>query len=158
MKMPLPFKIIAALYMIFSISSFFSHVNAEEERWKLTGKSKTDTCWYIDTETISRPSSDVVSLWVKSIPEKVDADIIELEDRTEEILKKIQARNFGDYEYTEALWELDCSKTMYRILYFCVYNKNGDIITTSLTPDAEWSFILFGSVGETIQETVCNKY
>lgn len=156
MKMSLPVKTMTAFFLVFFLSLLFSYANAEERMWKLIGKSRTDTCWYVDPETISQPS-DVVSVWVKSIPEKVDTDFLEVEERTEEILKKIQARNFGDYEFTEALWELDCSKTMYRILYFCAYNKNGDVITSSLTPDAEWLFILPESAGGTIKEAVCKR-
>lgn len=157
MKIAFSTMVITSLIQVSIIVSLSPNAKAGEERWELIGKSMTDTLWYIDTETISQPSDDVVSVWVKCIPEKADTDFSEREETTEEILKKIQTRNFGDYGYTEGLWELECSKTMYRILYFCVYNRTGEIVTSTLTPDAEWSFIIPESVGETLLEAVCKR-
>jgi hypothetical protein len=133
------------------------YANSEEERWKLAGKSRTDTLWYIDTESISYPSKDVVSVWVKTVPENTATGYVEGTESTDDILKKIQEKYFGDYKYTEGLWELDCARSMFRLLYFCVYSKGNKVITSPLTPDAEWSSIIHGSVGESIQEAVCKR-
>lgn len=150
-------KVPAALFLLSFIGLLSPYAESEEGRWELIGKSRTDTCWYIDTETISYSSRGIVSAWVKTVPDKATTDYGEDVERTEGILRKIQERYFGDYEYTEGLWELDCSKNMFRLLYFCAYNKKDEIITSSLTSDAEWSFIIPGSVGEIIQEAVCKK-
>lgn len=145
---------LSCLFFFFLSGLLFSDAFSEEGRWKLIGKSRTDSCWYVDAETLCRLSGDIVSLWVKTIPAKTDMDYSE-EDEPDVILKKIQARNFGDYEYTEGLWEVDCSKGMFRILYFCAYGKDGGVVTSLLTPDADWSFILPGSVGVTVRDAVC---
>ncbi len=147
-------KALSALSFIFLVVFLSSSAFSEEGRWKLIGKSRTDTHWYIDAETICHPLGDIISVWVKTIPEKIKTDYSQ-KDEPDIILKKIQARNFGDYEYTEALWELDCRKEMFRLLYFCAYNRDGGIISSVLTPDAEWSFILPGSIGETVRDAVC---
>lgn len=137
------------------VALFSSDARPEEARWKLIGKSETETQWYIDTETISRPTETSVSVWVKSIPDKLHADEPQDTESTETILKRIQERYFGDYDRTEALWELDCSREMFRLLYFCAYSKNGEALFSILTPDADWSFILPKSAGESVREAVC---
>lgn len=129
----------------------------EGARWELIGKSSSGTLWYIDTETLSRLPGDIVSVWLKTLPEKTDTDFSEGEEDIGLILKKIQARNFGDYEYTEGLWELDCSKAASRLLYFAAFDRQEKIITSSLTPDAAWSQIVHGSVSETMHETLCGR-
>ena len=121
------------------------------------GKSLSGTLWYVDTETVSRPAENIVAVWVKSIPDKTRSSSTEEEEKTEDILKRIQEKYFGEYEYTDGLWELDCSKSLFRLLSFCAYNKNGDILTSRTSPDAEWSFILPGSAGEALLGTVCTR-
>jgi hypothetical protein len=128
-----------------------------EGRWKLFGKSLTGTSWYMDTETVSRPSENVVAVWVKSVPDKTGTDQTEEPEETEAILKRIQGKYFGAYEYTEGLWELDCSKSLFRLLYFCAYEQNGDILVSRISPDAEWSFVLPGSAGEALAAVVCPR-
>jgi hypothetical protein len=148
-------KVLSALLLVFFLGFPLSPAEPEEGRWRLIGRSTTDTHWYIDTETITHPSKDIVSVWVKSIPDTSRSSGVEGSKEIENILKQIQERYFGDYEATEGLWELDCSKTTFRLLYFSAYNSNGDTITFLLSPDAEWSFIMPGSVGETVREAVC---
>ncbi len=135
----------------------FAAAASEEGRWELIGKSRTETLWYIDAENLSRPSSDVISVWLKTVPAKTDTDLLEGEESTEIILKKIQTRNFGGYEYTLGLWEIDCSKGIFRILYFAAFNKRDETIASSLTPDAEWSFTVSGSVSEVMHEKLCGR-
>ncbi len=152
------FPIIKSL--IFFMASFILlfpyYAESGEGRWKLIGKSVTETLWYTDDETVSHPAEHIVAVWVKSIPDKNRTGYTEEQEKPEVILKRIQERYFGNYEYTEGLWELDCSKSLFRLLYFCAYDKNGDILTSMVTPDAEWSFILPGSAGEALFEAVCN--
>ena len=143
--------------LTFSFVLLFSHyAGSEEGRWKLFGRSMTGTLWYMDTETVTRPAENIVAVWVKSVPDKTRTDATEEKEKTEAILKRIQEKYFGDYEYTDGLWELDCSKSLFRLLYFCAYNKGGDILTSRMSPDAEWSFVLPASAGEALLEAVCS--
>lgn len=144
-----PAVIILSLTLVFSAESMAS------ERWKFIGKSKTETLWFVDIESLSGLPASIISVWLKSIPARTDTDFLEGEESTEVILKKIQERNFGDYEYTEGLWELDCSRVLFRLLYFAAFNKRNVIIASSLTPEAEWSSIVHGGVSETMYETLC---
>lgn len=157
MKVSLPFNILAAALLVLLVGCASLATRGGEGEWKFIGKSRTGTSWYIERETASGASGDIITLWVKSIPEKVDAEYGEDEKNTETILKKIQQKYFGDYEYTEGLWELDCAKNMFRLLCFCAYSREDKIIASHLTPDAEWSYIIPGSVGETVQEAVCKR-
>lgn len=129
----------------------------EEESWKFIGKSKTGTRWYVGADTLTRPSENLVSVWVRSVPEPEKSPSVEPEDTesTEEILKRIQERYFGEYGYTEALLELDCSRDMFRLLFFCAYSGDNEVLSSTLTPDAEWSFIIPGSVGEVLRDSLC---
>ncbi len=134
-----------------------SRSHPEENRWKFIGKSGTETRWYIDIKSMSHPSHNLVSVWVRSVP---DPDwnysgTMEDGEGTEEILKRIQERYFGDYGHTEALWEIDCLMVSFRLLYFSAYRRDGEILFSTHTPDAEWSLIIPGSVGEIVPETVC---
>ncbi|HUO77562.1 MAG TPA: surface-adhesin E family protein [Thermodesulfovibrionales bacterium] len=150
-------RVLGTLLLICSMGLLPPYADPEEERWRLAGKSRTDTLWYIDTESISYPSKDVVSVWVRTVPDTTAAGYVEGTESTDDILKNIQGKYFGDYKYTEGLWELDCARSMFRLLYFSVYSKENKIITSPLTPDADWSYIIQGSVGETIQEAVCKR-
>ncbi|HAM49784.1 MAG TPA: hypothetical protein DCP92_03490 [Nitrospiraceae bacterium] len=148
-------KVLTALLLISIIALFPFLAHSEGGRWKLIGRSKTDTCWYIDTESLSFSSKNIASVWVRSIPEKQDTRYGEEDESTWDIMKDLQARYFGAYRYTEGLWELDCTRGMFRILYFVAYGEDGEIINSLLDTDAGWAFIVPGSVGETIQATLC---
>jgi len=157
MKALLTFNVLAAALLVFLLGCASLTTRSGTGEWKFIGKSRTGTSWYIDRETASGPSGDITTVWVKSVPEKANFEYEGEEESTEAILKKIQGKYFGDYEYTEGLWELDCARSMFRLLYFSIYNKENEIISSHLSPDAEWSYIIQGSVGETIQEVVCKR-
>jgi len=148
-------KILIALFLIALMGLFSSDAQSEEGRWKEVGKSRTDTKWYIDATSASRTSGNSISVWVRSIPDKSDAKDNGGEGHAWRIMKEIQAKYFGTYEFTDGLWELDCSRGMFRVLYFVAYDKNGQIITSLLTPDAHWEFIIPESAGESLQKGLC---
>jgi hypothetical protein len=155
MNDPLSLKFLTILLSVTFMGLLSFHAKAEEGRWKFIGESKTETRWYIDAETISYPSENVVSVWVKSVPDKTRADEQEGSEKTEEILKRIQERYFGGYDYTEALWEIHCSKAMFRLLYFRACGDGNKTLFSTLTPDSEWTYVMPGSVGETVRDAVC---
>jgi len=150
-------RIFAAFFVIsFLVLPFYdAQAQSEKGRWKEIGKSQTDTSWQIDTESLSYPSGNTVSVWVRSIPDKGITEYREGEEGAWGIMKEIQARNFRSYAWTEGLTELDCSNGMFRVLYFVAYDDRGMIITSSLSPDVSWSFIIPGSVGETLRKAFC---
>lgn len=150
------FCVVLIFVCLLSLSVESRSANAGEygERWKLAGVSRTDTLWYIDNETISA-SSGVFSFWVRSVPDNAGTVNEDKETPPKQVLKDIQERNFGDYEYTEALWEIDCTNDKFRILYFAAYGRNGEGLNSSLTPDAPWTTVIQGSASETLWETVC---
>ena len=143
------------LVPVFLFGLFTPDPAAADERWRLIGKSRTDTEWYIDDETIFSPDEDIVAAWLKSVPDKAAPAPRVGEEVAETILKDIQRRNFGEYEYTEALWEINCSQDMFRVIYFVAYDRNGETATSSLTPGAAWAPLIPGSVGETLRDAVC---
>jgi hypothetical protein len=129
-----------------------------EEEWREVGKSKTDTRWYIDNKTVCSSGEGIIAVWVKSLPDDAALSPAEGEESTEDILKDIQKRHFGEYDHTEALWEIDCSRCASRILYFIARDRKGGTVTSSLTPDAPWAPAVPGSVSETLQEDVCGRH
>jgi len=156
MKASLPLTIFAAALVALLVGCAPHTTRPGAGEWEFIGKSRTGTSWYIDRETSTGPAGDIITVWVKSIPEKVNTECEE-EESTETILKKIQGKYFGDYEYTEGLWELDCVRNMFRLLYFCVYNKENKIVSSHISPDADWSYIIQGSVGVTLRQAVCRR-
>lgn len=152
------FRIAASLMALlsFPLLLFLHDAEPGEKRWKLIGKSVTGTLWYVDNETITHPTEHIVAVWVKSVPDKNRAGYTGEKEETEVMLKRIQERYFGEYEFTEGLWELDCSKSLFRLLYFSAYDGNGRSIASMITPDAEWSCILPGSAGEAVSGALCN--
>jgi len=149
------FRCSTVLLAVTFVALFSPCAKSDEGRWKLIGKSETETRWYIDAETMTYPAENLVSVWVKSVPDNIRSEGAEDGERTGEILKRIQERYFGDYGYTEALWEIDCSGAMFRLLYFRAYATDNETLFSTLTPAAEWSFIIPGSVGETVSEAAC---
>ncbi len=149
------YRILLSLWLFIFFVFLSDPVHSEERNWRFIGTSKTETVWYIDIDNLDRLSGDIISVWLKTVPARTDADFVEGEENTESILKKIQARSFGDYEYTLGLWEMDCSKTVFRILYFAAYGKQDEVVASSLTTDAEWSSIVPGSVSETMYDRLC---
>jgi Surface-adhesin protein E len=129
-----------------------------EEEWRAVGQSKTDTRWYIDDRPVFSPDKEIVSVWVKSVPDNTFHSPAKAEQRIEAVLKDIQKRHFGEYDHTEALWELDCCRGTFRILYFIARDRQGGTVTCSLTPDAPWAPVIPGSVGETLQEELCGRH
>ena len=129
-----------------------------EEEWKAVGKSKTDTLWYINANPVFSSDKEIVSVWVKSVPDNTLPSPAEGDESIETILKDIQKRHFGEYDHTEALWEIDCCRCTFRILYFIARDRKGGTVTSSLTPDAPWAPVVPGSVGETLQEKVCGRH
>jgi hypothetical protein len=148
-------RLLTVLLVLFLVLLLCPYAKPEEGNWKLIGKSETGTLWYIDAGSIFHLSENLVSVWVKSVPDKVHAEEPAGKERTEEILKRIQEKYFGDYDHTEALWELDCSRALFRLLYFCAYDRDNETLFSAPTPDAAWSWIIPGSAGESVREAVC---
>lgn len=144
----------ALLYMLVSCASLPPHAGLYEGRWTLIGKSRTETRWYVDRGSMVRTPEGALCLWIKTVPEQPD-DITEEKEGTYGIFREIQERYFGDYGYTESLWEVDCSGPMYRVLYFGVHNRAGEVVVTTITPHAPWSHVLSGGVAEAVYETIC---
>jgi hypothetical protein len=129
-----------------------------EEAWRAVGKSKTDTRWYIDDKTVFPSGTGIVAAWIKSVPDNSFHPPGQAEESTEAVLRDIQKRHFGEYDHTEALWEIDCSRCMFRILYFIALDEKGGTVTSTLTPDARWAPVAPGSVSETLREDLCGKH
>lgn len=91
-----------------------------------------DSIWYYDKKNITRPTKNIVRVWVQVVYKE----------------ESIHSKN---------LFEVDCIEKKNRILSFTLYDKDGGV-KNSYTPQADklgWKFIVPGSVLEGVYETVC---
>lgn len=88
---------------------------------------------YIDTGSIAYPSINIVSLWVKIVPEK-DSEAF---TRVREFLRK-RGKDHRAYEYTGFLSEIDCMSKSHRKLSIIHYNKDKNIIYSANDANALW--------------------
>jgi hypothetical protein len=99
---------------------------------------------FYDAQGITRPSKDVVRVWVKS-------------DYTEKgVLDRV--KDFGKkYEYLNhaiVLWEINCAEKKLRRLSATNYDHIGNVINSS-SSQGEWAFIIPESISESLYKTVC---
>ncbi|OFO30076.1 hypothetical protein HMPREF3052_02825 [Neisseria sp. HMSC056A03] len=62
------------------------------------------------------------------------------------------------YNTTKRLEEMDCSGKRSRILTITLYSKSGNSIGSETASYAEWSYVIPGTVGESMYKFVCNGY
>lgn len=62
------------------------------------------------------------------------------------------------YDKAKMLEEMDCSGKRHRILTATVYSKSGKSIGSETASYAEWSYVIPGTVGESMYKFVCNGY
>ncbi len=62
------------------------------------------------------------------------------------------------YNTTKSLEEMDCSGGRRRILTITAYSKSGKSIVSDTSSYAEWSYVIPGTVGESMYKFVCNRY
>ncbi len=99
---------------------------------------------YYDAETITRPSKDIVRVWVKW--EYTYKGRIE-------IVKKLGDK-YENIDFTVALEEIKCSDRTKQNLSLDDYSKDGKTIF-STSAEYGWNYIVSGSAAEVLYGAVC---
>jgi hypothetical protein len=112
--------------------------------WKYYGTNE-DGSYYYDAETMTRPSKEMVRVWVQSA--YTDQGISHWVRRGGE-----EFQNLG---YTLVLTELNCVDRAVRSLQIVFYSKDAEVLTPINAK--EWELFAPDSMSEALYVAVCNK-
>jgi len=99
---------------------------------------------YFDEGNITRPSKNMVRVWVKSL--FTDKGVISMVGQL--------GRRYENLSHDTSLWEVNCSEKKWRFLTSTGYSKNGDVLSSS-GEEFEWRFIVPGTVSDLLLKEVC---
>ncbi len=113
--------------------------------WKLYGSSEKSLAYY-DTQSITRPSKNIVRVWVKiTYTEKGVMDTV-----------GSLGKKYEDLSHSIILREINCVEKMIHSLSGTYYDNGGGVIYTSSSPYLrEWVFIAPESLAESLYEEIC---
>jgi len=110
--------------------------------WKYYGTNE-DGSYFYDTESITRPSQNLVDVWVQSAYTQKSISHWVREG----------GESFQDLDFTLISLELNCVERSARYLQIVFYSKKGEIFSP-LNSD-EWHFIAPDSMIEGLHKEVC---
>jgi len=123
--------------------AIFGYTEVWGADWKLF-VTDTKTIGYFDAESITRPSKDIVKVWIRC--EYTDNGVT---GKVEELGKK-----YENTVETTALQEINCSDKKRRTLSLTHYSKKGKVLYTS-SHAGEWNDVIKKSIWEGLCEAVC---
>jgi hypothetical protein len=114
------------------------------EEWKYLEQTDEEAVSY-DTESVNRPSRDIVRVSVKTVfSEKgIDMHVKEFGER------------FKNLNHVKDLLEFNCAHKKTRVLQSTIYSKDGNILVSDTSSELEWRVIIPDSLGETLYKEVC---
>lgn len=94
----------------------------------------------------------LVTVWIKRVSKDDKGRNWQIQEN-----KKLglSTKGYEGYEYTIFLKEINCSDKMSRLLSEADYTKDGNLLSKSESPYAEWKPIVPGSDDEALQKAVC---
>jgi hypothetical protein len=114
--------------------------------WKLFAETQADIgIIYYDAANITHPSKDIVRTLLRLVYSK-DGVALQVKE---------QGKRYEDLSYTLILLEVNCAAKKNRVLQSTSYSRDGNVISSNQSQQAEWSFISPGSTGEILYRTVC---
>jgi hypothetical protein len=113
--------------------------------WKLYGEATTSRQYY-DSESITRPSQNIVRVWVKL--SYTDKGIINM-------VGKYGAK-YKELSFALVLWEFDCAEKKLRTFSETLYSDNGGVLETSPAgATSEWKLLPPESMAILLLENIC---
>jgi len=110
--------------------------------WKYYGTNEEGSYFY-DTESMIRPSKDLIEVWVQSAyTEKSISHWV-----------REGGKGFQDLDFSLILFELSCVERSARYLRIVFYSKNGKVFYP--IDNDEWHFIAPDSMIESLHKEVC---
>jgi len=110
--------------------------------WKYYG-TNDDGSYFYDTESITRPSKNLVEVWVQSAYSQKSISRWVREG----------GKGFQDLDFTLISLELNCVERSARYLRIVFYSKNGKVFYPM--DNDEWHFIAPDSMIESLTKEVC---
>jgi hypothetical protein len=110
--------------------------------WKYYGTNE-DGSYFYDTESITRPSKNLVEVWVQSAYSQKSISHWVREGGI----------GFQDLDFTLISLELNCVERSARYLRIVFYSKNGEVFHPM--DNDEWHFIAPDSMIESLSKEVC---
>ena len=106
----------------------------------------------INARTIVFPSADIVSVWVRVVPEETS----EMFARVYRELKR-KGKDYKTYEYTGFLTEIDCAQHRHREVSILHYNKDRNIIYSAARTNAAWVSAADENYFAPVRDAVCDQ-
>lgn len=112
--------------------------------WKLYDSGDYSLNYY-DAQSMTRPSKNIVRVWVKVNYTK--KGVIVWVGRL--------GKKYEDLSHTKELCEINCVEKMFRSLSINFYDNKGGVIYSSSSPLLKWDFIIPESINEALYKEVC---
>ena len=122
-------------------------IGDQGDRWKYIGSTgkKGGNYWFIDTQTISYLTKDVVRVWVKATL-----------DEEGRLLFQHTIKSPKNLRYVFTLLDIDCLKCAHKTLKMTFYRTDGVLIDSSDFPlDRPWLPIEPGSMFMILYREIC---
>jgi hypothetical protein len=100
---------------------------------------------YYDTQSITRPSKNVIRVWVRW-------------DYTEKGVMYYMGKfgiKYMSLSHSINLPEINCLEKTIRSLSLTYYDNEGEVIYSFSSPSSKWDFILPETIGEILYKEVC---
>ena len=111
--------------------------------WKHYGTNE-DGSYYYDAETLTRPTKDMVRVWVQSA----------YTDQGVSHWVTGGGEEFQNLGYTLVLFELNCVERAIRSVQIVLYSKNAEVLNS--TNANEWEFFAPNSMSDVLYQALCN--
>jgi len=113
------------------------------EDWKLYG-SNDRVFGYYDTQSITRPSQNVVIVWTR------------WDYKGKGVLFMVGkfGKEYENLSYSKQFLEINCSERKNRGLSLINHDNKGNVIESTSSP-SDWNYVTPGSLGESLYKEVC---
>jgi len=131
--------------------AIFGYAEVWGADWKYYGECDLSIHYY-DSESISRPSKNIVIVWTKSFySEKGKIRLQQIFTGGETPISK----SIDKVGYSLDLEEINCESRMQQTLSTAYYSMEDKNIDSYTRENPKWNFILLGSVTDSLHKAVC---
>ena len=131
------------LLVILSGIFLVGYSEAKEEDWKLFSESEGSS-YYLDAETVSFLSENVVRVWVKVV--------VSEKDRSAWVAKG--GEKYLNLRYIKSPLEINCKEKMERSLSLELFSDR-DIVNSFKGMESQWNSIPPGSNWDNLHKAIC---
>lgn len=127
------------LFLFLFLTAFCFSAFADDEKWSYFATNAKNTKYYLNQKSVRYVDKGLAKLWVRIVFSKEEAE--------------------GEYKGLKelmVLWELDCSKRVYRETQGLKVLEDGKQMR--MRPDSEWKTVAPDTVAEYLyDEMICKK-